>query len=173
VSSSARACAVRSDTSPDVTGGDAAGPDAACARGVPSSRAASKRHAAHSGIDMNPIAPTPQRPIRCHSYWRCGFPRRGAIPDGTSAARTAERPGRRMVWVPADRCNGLALGDAWVSSTRRVRRSVPLIVMVGEGPPSMSCGAGLGTRRGWRARAHHDGIKRPRPDLNGYFRAFS
>jgi hypothetical protein len=39
-----------------------------------------------------------------------------------------------------------------------------LIVMVGEGPPSMSCSAGLGTRRGWRAFAHHDGIKRRHPN---------
>jgi hypothetical protein len=39
-----------------------------------------------------------------------------------------------------------------------------LIVMVGEGPPSMSSSPGLGTRRGWRAFAHHDGIKQHRPD---------
>jgi hypothetical protein len=42
-------------------------------------------------------------------------------------------------------------------------RVASLIAMVGVGLPSISCRAGLGTRRGWRAFAHHDGIKRRRP----------
>jgi hypothetical protein len=59
VSSSARAWAARSDTSPDAAGLVAAGSDAACAQGAPNSSVASESHAAHIGPDTNPIALTP------------------------------------------------------------------------------------------------------------------